>query len=57
MPKVFDELNNKFKHHLILKCDQKIFDEVLKISKNIFPRKKTRNNFEIFAKQPSPKAL
>ena len=23
MPKVFDALNNKFKHHLILKCDQK----------------------------------
>ena len=35
MPKVFDDLNNKFKHHLILKCDQKIFDEVLKVSKNI----------------------
>ena len=36
MPKVFDDLNKKFKHHLILKCDKKIFDEVLKVSKNIF---------------------
>ena len=29
-------LNKKFKHHLILKCDKKIFDEILKVSKNIF---------------------
>ncbi len=36
MPKVFDDLNKKFKHHLILKCDKKNFDEVLKVSKNIF---------------------
>ncbi len=43
MPKVFDELNKKFKHHLILKCDQKIFDEVLEVSKKIFNENKINN--------------
>ena len=54
MPKVFDDLNNKFKHHLILKCDQKIFDEVLKVSKNIF-NENNKNNLLICSTKESKK--
>ena len=54
MPKVFDDLNKKFKHHLILKCDQKIFDEVLKVSKNIF-NKNNKNNLLICNTKASKK--
>ncbi len=43
MPKYFDNLNKKFKHHLILKCDENIHNEVLKISNKIF--KNEKNNF------------
>ncbi len=43
MPKVFDQLNKKYEHHLILKCDHKIYDEILKISKNIFCKEKKNN--------------
>ena len=54
MPKVFDDLNKKFKHHLILKCDQKIFDEVLKVSKNIF-NENNKNNLLICSTKESKK--
>ncbi|MAI02696.1 MAG: D-lactate dehydrogenase [Rickettsiales bacterium TMED254] len=54
MPKKFDKLNKKFKHHLILKCDQKIFNEILKISKNVFNRNK-ENNFLICSPKESKK--
>ena len=54
MPKVFDALNNKFKHHLILKCDQKIFDEILKVSKNIF-NENNKNNLLICSTKESKK--
>ena len=54
MPKVFDELNKKFKHHLILKCDQKNFDEVLKVSKNIF-NENNKNNLLICSTKDSKK--
>ncbi len=52
MPKVFDDLNKKFKHHLILKCDKKIFDEVLKVSKNIF-NENNKNNLLICSTKES----
>ena len=51
MPKVFDDLNKKFKHHLILKCDQKIFDEVLKVSKNIFNENNKNNLLKCSTKE------
>ena len=54
MPKVFDDLNKKFKHHLILKCDKKIFDEVLKVSKNIF-NENSKNNLLICSTKESKK--
>ena len=54
MPKVFDDLNKKFKHHLILKCDKKIFDEVLKVSKNIF-NENNKNNLLICSTKESKK--
>ncbi len=54
MPKVFDDLNKKFKHHLILKCDKKIFDEVLKVSKNIF-NENSKNNLLICNTKESKK--
>ena len=54
MPKVFDDLNKKFKHHLILKCDQKIFDEVLKVSKKIF-NENNKNNLLICSAKESKK--
>ncbi len=54
MPKVFDELNKKFKHHLILKCDQKIFDEVLEVSKKIF-NENNKNNLLICSTKESKK--
>ena len=52
MPKVFDDLNKNFKHHLILKCDKKIFDEVLKVSKNIF-NENNKNNLLICSTKES----
>ena len=54
MPKVFDDLNKKFKHHLILKCDKKIFDEVLKVSKNIF-NENSKNKLLICSTKESKK--
>ena len=54
MPKIFDDLNKKFKHHLILKCDKKIFDEVLKVSKNIF-NENSKNNLLICSTKESKK--
>ncbi len=46
MPKLFDKLNKKYKHHLILKCDKKIYAKILKISKNIFCEE-NKSNFLI----------
>ena len=54
MPKVFDSLNKKFNHHLILKCDNEIFDDILRISKNIFSTK-NNNNFLICSAKESKK--
>tara|TARA_B100001094_G_scaffold324978_1_gene378515 strand:- start:522 stop:2192 length:1671 start_codon:yes stop_codon:yes gene_type:complete len=54
MPKLFDKLNKEFKHHLILKCDQKIYDEILKISKKYF-NKKNKNNFLVCNTKESKK--
>ena len=51
MPKLFDKLNKKFKHHLILKCDQNIYDEVLNISKSFFYKKNENNILICNAKQ------
>ena len=54
MPKVFNSLNKKFNHHLILKCDNEIFDDILRISKNIFSTK-NNNNFLICSAKESKK--
>ena len=54
MPKLFDTLNEKFEHHLILKCDKKIFDEILKVSKNIFNKDK-KNNLSVCSNKESKK--
>ncbi len=51
MPKAFDKLNKKFKHHLILKCDQKIYDEILKISEMFFFKENVNNFLVCNAKQ------
>ena len=44
MPKIFNNLNKIYKHHLILKCNESIYDEMLKVSKTIF-NKTSKNNF------------
>jgi len=43
LPKKFDKLNEKYEHHLILKCDEKIYKEILQVSREIFSR--NNNNF------------
>ena len=54
MPKLFDTLNEKFAHHLILKCDKKNFDEILKVSKDIFNEDK-KNNLLVCSNKESKK--
>ncbi len=54
MPKLFDNLNKDYKHHLILKCDQRIYNDVLKVSKNIFAEN-NNNNFLICNSRESKK--
>ena len=54
MPKLYNQLNKKYPHHLILKCDQGIYNEVLKISKTIFDKDKI-NNFVVASSKESKK--
>ena len=53
MPKLYNKLNKKYPHHLILKCDQGIYNQVLKISKAIFD--KDNNNFVVTTSKESKK--
>ncbi len=54
MPRLYDKLNRKFKHHLILKFDQKIYSEILNISKTVFNHE-NNNNFIISSPKESKK--
>ena len=54
MPKLYNKLNKKYPHHLILKCDQGIYNEVLEISKTIFD-KDDINNFVVASSKESKK--
>ena len=54
MPKLYNNLNKKYSHHLILKCDQRIYDEIFKISKKIFGSEK-KNNLAIVNSKDSKK--
>ena len=45
MPKSFDELNKKFKHHLIFKCEKKDIKKITKIINNIFNKSYNNQKF------------